>query len=151
MFQLILVISIVILDQLSKYFILKYLVPVGSIPVIPKFFYLTYVENRGAAFGLLQNQLYFFIIITIIVGSVLIYLIVKSPNKNSPVTIVLSMILGGAVGNFIDRVTRGYVVDFLDFRVWKYIFNIADAFLVVGSILLALFILFGKDQNELSK
>ena len=139
--EAIIIVLAVILDQLSKFFAVQYLKPIGTFPVIKKFFYLTYVENRGAAFGLMQNKTLFFIIITSIVGTALIYSIVKIPGSTA-YKFTLSMILGGAVGNLIDRIRLGYVVDFADFKFFPAVFNLADSFIVVGSFILAYLIIF---------
>lgn len=147
MLELFIVIFIIAIDQLSKYFARIYLKPVKTISVINNFFHLTYVENRGAAFGILQNQLWFFIVITVMVGCALIYMMVSMPEKNRHIRFILAMILGGAIGNFIDRIRFGYVVDFLDFKVWSYVFNIADSFIVVGAIILGGIILLGKENQ----
>lgn len=147
MLELFIVILIIVIDQISKYFARIYLKPVKTIPVIDNFFHLTYVENRGAAFGILQNQLWFFIVITIMVGFALIYMMISMPEKNKHIKLILAMILGGAIGNFIDRIRLGYVVDFLDFKIWSYIFNVADSFIVIGAILLGGIMLLGKENQ----
>jgi signal peptidase II len=111
--------------------------------LIPKVFHFTYVENRGAAFGILQNQRWFFISITMIVMLVIVYYMYTHSNGSLLLTIALSMILGGAIGNFIDRVRLGYVVDMFHFTLIDYpVFNVADSFVVIGTILLAYYILF---------
>jgi signal peptidase II len=132
---------VVFLDQFTKYLAAKYLMPVGSYPVIKHFFHLTYVENRGAAFGMLQNKTLFFIVITVVVGIVLIYSMIKLP-ENSLYNYTLAMILGGAIGNLIDRVRLGYVVDFIDFKFFPAVFNVADSFIVVGAIILGYLMIF---------
>ncbi|SHE32396.1 signal peptidase II [Caldanaerobius fijiensis DSM 17918] len=147
MLELFIVILIIVIDQVSKYFARIYLRPVKTIPVIDNFFHLTYVENRGAAFGILQNQLWFFIVITIMVGFALIYMMISMPEKNKHIKLILAMILGGAIGNFIDRIRLGYVVDFLDFKIWSYIFNVADSFIVIGAILLGGIMLLRKENQ----
>jgi signal peptidase II len=139
--EAIIIVLAVILDQLSKFFVVKYLKPIGTFPVIKKFFYLIYIQNRGAAFGIMQNKTLFFIIITAIVGTALIYSIVKIPGS-TVYRFTLSMILGGAIGNMIDRIRLGYVVDFVDFRFFPAVFNLADSFIVVGSFILAYLIIF---------
>jgi signal peptidase II len=133
------IITTILLDQLSKYLVIQNLKEIGTIKVIEGFFHLHYLENRGAAFGLLQNQRTFFIIMTVfIIGGILWYLI-RHEQTSQLLTIALSLIVGGAVGNFIDRVRFGYVVDFFDFLFWP-VFNIADAAIVIGQLLLLLYI-----------
>ncbi|OXT06017.1 signal peptidase II [Thermoanaerobacterium thermosaccharolyticum] len=141
--EIIIVFIAIIIDQLSKYFVVKYLKPIGSFPIINNIFHFTYVENRGAAFGILQNRTLFFIIITVIVGTILIYSIVKIPGSTF-YKFTLSMILGGAIGNLIDRVRLGYVVDFIDFKFFPAVFNLADSMIVVGAFLLCYILIFKK-------
>lgn len=141
--EIIIVFIAIIIDQLSKYFVVKYLKHIGSFPIINNVFHFTYVENRGAAFGILQNRTLFFIIITVIVGTILIYSIVKIPGSTF-YKFALSMILGGAVGNLIDRVRLGYVVDFIDFKFFPAVFNLADSMIVVGAFLLCYILIFKK-------
>ncbi|AFK87006.1 MULTISPECIES: signal peptidase II [Thermoanaerobacterium] len=133
--ELITVILAILIDQISKYFVVRYLKPIGTFPIIDNVFNFTYVENKGAAFGILQNKTLLFIIITIIVGTILVYSIIKVPSSTF-YKFTLSMILGGAIGNLIDRVRLGYVVDFIDFKFFPAVFNLADSMIVVGAILL---------------
>ena len=135
------------LDQLSKYFGLNYLKEAGSIPVIQNIFHLTYVENRGAAFGMFQNNQTIFIIVALVASAFgLYYLHKKKINLVGKVGILL--IISGAIGNLIDRVRLGFVVDYFDFRIiWEYVFNVADVFVVVGTILLCIHILFFEDKE----
>ena len=143
MLRAVIVIIAVVLDQITKYLARLYLKPIGSVQLIPKVFHFTYVENRGAAFGILQNQRWFFISITMIVMLVIVYYMYTHSNGSLLLTIALSMILGGAIGNFIDRVRLGYVVDMFHFTLIDYpVFNVADSFVVIGTILLAYYILF---------
>lgn len=100
---------LVVLDQLSKAWAVKTLLPLGDtgIPIIKGVFELRYLENRGMAFGLLQNQQVFFYIVTAILLAVMIFILLKTPGKKRflPIFILLSLIMAGAVGNFIDRAT----------------------------------------------
>lgn len=140
----------VVLDRVSKMYIVSHIGFGKSIPVIENFFYLTYWENKGAAWGIFQNGRYVFIVLTIIITIVIAYIIYKSDNillKTS-----LAIILGGAFGNLIDRVYKGSVVDFLQFRFGSYEFpnfNVADSCVCVGTILLAYYMLFiYKEKKE---
>ncbi|WMM26766.1 signal peptidase II [Tissierella sp. MB52-C2] len=142
-------IIIVLLDQISKYAAIKYLKDTYSHVVIPNFFRLSYVENYGAAFGILQNKKIFFVIITLIVISSISVFLVKNYHKINLFTrIGLGMFLGGTIGNFIDRVRFGYVVDFLSFRLFnRYefpVFNIADISIVIGTIIILILVLLDK-------
>ncbi|WP_041607658.1 signal peptidase II [Halobacteroides halobius] len=120
-----------VLDQLTKYLVVKNFTLYQSIPIIKDVFHLTYVQNRGAAFGILQNQVTFFIVISIVVIGLLIYFYHELPLDNFWNRFALGLALGGTIGNLIDRVRVGYVIDFLDFRIWP-VFNIADSAIVVG-------------------
>lgn len=140
---------IVVLDQLSKYAAIKHLKEAIPITIIPNFFRLTYVENYGAAFGILQNRKWFFIIITCAVVICLTFFLIKYYYKiNFLMRIGLGMLLGGTIGNFIDRVRFGYVVDFFSFRLFnRYefpVFNIADIAIVIGTIIILILILFDR-------
>lgn len=127
------------LDQIIKYWALNYLQVVESIPVINNIFNLTYVENRGAAFGMLQNNQTIFIVVAAIASCYgIYYLHTKKMNNIGKIGIIL--VISGAIGNLIDRVRLGFVVDYLDFHIiWNYVFNLADCFVVVGTILLCIY------------
>lgn len=141
----IIIISAIVADRVSKIICRQYLRPLGSIPVIKGVFHLTYVENTGAAFGMLQGNTWFLILTSALVSAVVAYLIWKVKPENRYVKLSLALILGGALGNLVDRVLLGYVVDFLDFRIWP-VFNIADSCVVVGAILLGYFVVV-KGEN----
>lgn len=137
----IIIISVIILDQLSKILTLKYLEPVRDIPIIENIFHLTYVENRGAAFGLFQNQKLFFLITTIIVLG-FIWFYAKSNKLNKIMIWGLSLVAGGAIGNLIDRVRLGFVVDYFNVAIINFpVFNIADCAVVIGAALISIYIL----------
>ncbi|MCI7207133.1 MAG: signal peptidase II [Clostridiales bacterium] len=133
------------LDQIIKYWALNYLKELNSIPVINNIFSLTYVENRGAAFGMLQNNQSIFILVAAVASCFgLYYLHSKKVNNLGKIGILL--VISGAIGNLIDRVRLGFVVDYLDFHIiWSYVFNLADCFVVVGTILLCLYIITSKE------
>lgn len=133
------------LDQIIKYWALNSLKEVNSIPVINNIFNLTYVENRGAAFGMLQNNQSIFILVAAVASCFgLYYLHSKKVNNLGKIGILL--VISGAIGNLIDRVRLGFVVDYLDFHIiWSYVFNLADCFVVVGTILLCLYIITSKE------
>jgi signal peptidase II len=133
-------------DQLSKSSIINKLSLHQSIPLIKGIFHLTLVYNRGAAFGILKNQTPLFII-TSLVAVVLIYLNYKKnrEKKSFSYDLSLALILAGALGNLIDRLFLGYVIDFLDFRIWP-VFNIADSAITAGAFLLA-YLMLKQKQN----
>ncbi|HLR01874.1 MAG TPA: signal peptidase II [Virgibacillus sp.] len=127
------------IDQFSKWLIVKNMEFGDRITVIDNFFHITSHRNSGAAWGILEGKMGFFYVITIIVVIGLIYYMQKYGRESSFLALSLSFVLAGAIGNFIDRVVRKEVVDFLDFNIFTYnypIFNIADSVLVVGVILL---------------
>lgn len=133
------------LDQAAKLLAVSQLKPVGNIQVIKGFLDFTFVENRGAAFGILSGQRVFFIILTLVTAVVIVYVLIKLPKNREYrlVCVSLLLILSGAFGNVIDRIFRGYVVDFFEFTFISYpVFNIADIYVVVGTILLGYLLLF---------
>lgn len=135
------------IDQLSKVWALNYLKEAGTIPVIENVFHLTYVENRGAAFGMLQNNQWIFVIVALVASIFGIYYLYKRKIKLLGKGAII-MIIAGALGNAVDRIRLGFVVDYFDFRIiWQYVFNIADVFVVVGTILLCIYILFFEDKE----
>ena len=136
---------VVLLDQLSKRVAEDRLERTGvrsvPMPVAGDFFRFTYVENRGAAFGLLQDQTAFFVLVGLIVIGVIAASYRYLPRSGFMLHLALGLQLGGAIGNLIDRVRQGYVVDFVDFGYranWWPVFNIADSAIVIGVALLAL-------------
>lgn len=152
----ILTILIIFFDQFSKNAAIKYLKNQRPIIIIENLFQLNYVENRGAAFGILQGKRVLFLIITILVILIVTFYLIKYYNQINFITrISLAMLIGGAIGNLIDRIRLGYVVDFISINlINKYdfpVFNIADICLVVSTILIAYLVLFDKleigDQN----
>jgi signal peptidase II len=128
------ILIILSLDQLAKFIITRNLQVNQSVPVIKGLFYLTLVQNRGAAFGILRNQTILFVF-TAIIAIILIYRELKSNKHKKLYSTALSLILAGALGNLIDRLIFGYVIDFLDFRIWP-VFNLADSAITIGAILL---------------
>ncbi len=126
-----------LLDRISKIIVLRNMVVGQTIPVIHDFFHFTYVRNPGAAFGILAEKKWLFIVATFAILIVLFYFVHTTESKGILMSVSLGMIAGGAVGNLWDRLQIGMVIDFLDFRgVWPYIFNIADSFIVVGVLVL---------------
>lgn len=139
------VVLVLIIDQASKYMVKSTMNLYESIPLIPNVFHLTYIENPGAAFGLLANQRVFFIVITTLILLGVIYFYYKLKSGNLLLRIALGMVVGGALGNLIDRLRMGVVTDFFDFRIWP-VFNIADSAVVVGMIYIAYQLLFYGEE-----
>ncbi|NLW43493.1 MAG: signal peptidase II, partial [Tissierellia bacterium] len=137
----------IVLDQLTKYLVVKFIKGSKPLVIAEDLLSFVYVENRGAAFGILQNKKWLFIVVTIISVTALLYLFLFHYKKMSTWLIVsLSFVLGGTIGNFIDRMRLDYVVDFISVRIMnRYdfaVFNIADSFIVIGAIMLMIHIIF---------
>ncbi|GIO26081.1 signal peptidase II [Ornithinibacillus bavariensis] len=134
----ILAVIVIAVDQFTKYLVVKNMELYEQIPIIDGFFSLTSHRNSGAAWGMLQGKMGFFYAITILVIVGVIYYLHKFGKENRLFAFALALILGGAIGNFIDRLLHQEVVDFFDFTIFGYdfpIFNIADSALTVGIIL----------------
>lgn len=145
MYILIIIVGL-ILDRLSKIYAINNFI---DKPIEGPIINLTYLENRGAAFGILQDKRIFFLLITIGIVCYLIYYFIKN-YKNNPLilNIALSLIISGALGNFYDRAFNGYVVDFIEFSFVNFpIFNIADIFVTIGCGLSIIYILFIHEEN----
>lgn len=140
---------IVILDQITKYIAKLGLMPIEKIDIISGIFELTYVENKGAAFGIFNGKRLILIGFTSIVTGVIIYYLLKNKSLNRYVKISLIMIAAGAIGNLIDRIFLGYVVDFFHLYIKNIfdfpVFNIADISIVFGTFILALNLLLSKE------
>ncbi len=151
MIELITIISVVLIDQASKILAINELTKIDTFPIINGVFHLTYATNTGAAFSIFSNKTFYLGIvslISVILLSVFLYS-EKKKGASKYMTFSLSLIIGGAIGNGIDRFIRGYVVDFFDFRLINFaVFNVADSFVVVGVILLAISILFEKKLSK---
>jgi signal peptidase II len=132
---------VVVADQITKRLAEGRLRDQRSFPIVDDILRLTYVENRGAAFGVLQDQTTFFVLVGILVIGVIAASYRYLPRSGFLLHLALGLQLGGAIGNLIDRVRQGYVVDFVDFGYranWWPVFNVADSAIVVGVALLAL-------------
>lgn len=152
MFYYIIALFVIILDQLTKWLIVKNLQLGESIKIIENFLYITSHRNRGAAWGILQGQMWFFYVITIVVIIGIVWYIQKAVKGQWLMGVSLGLMLGGAIGNFIDRVFRKEVVDFVNTYIFGYdfpVFNIADSALVIGVILLMIQML--KEERELKR
>lgn len=146
MIYILIIVAGLILDRLSKIYAINNFIenPIES-PIIN----FTYLENRGAAFGILQDKRIFFLLITVAIVLYLIYYFIKN-YKNNPLilNIALSFTISGALGNFYDRAFNGYVVDFIEFAFINFpIFNIADILVTIGCGLAIIYILFIHEEN----
>lgn len=145
MFYFFMIALIIAFDQITKYFAQKYLQPIDIYPLIEGIFQLNYERNPGAAFSILRNKQSFLIIMTSIVIVILIFYLIKIAKEKDLILlkIPLVLIIGGAIGNLIDRIRLNYVIDFFDFTLINYpVFNIADISIVIGAFLLAYAVIF---------
>lgn len=142
--------ALVVVDQLLKVWALHSLQPIGTYPVIEDIFHFTYVENRGAAFGMMAGQQWLLIWVTAAVLLLIVFLMIGGKVREKFPLFTLAVILGGGVGNLIDRVYRGYVVDYIHLKVINFaVFNFADICVTCGTAVLVLWILFGmKDEKS---
>ena len=127
------------LDQLTKLLCVKFLKEIDTLPLIKDVLHLTYVENEGAAFGILANQRWIFISVSTLTIIGLIIFLFGGFSERKLYTVPIALIISGGIGNMIDRLALGYVVDFIDFRLIKFaVFNGADSFVCIGAALLVL-------------
>lgn len=143
----------VIVDFITKKFAEFHLKGGSEVILIEKVFKLSYVENRGAAFGIFQDMRYVFIVLTVLIVFFLLWLLKKEKTESRIFRTGITLMITGAVGNFIDRVSIGYVVDFINFHLINFpVFNVADCFVCIGAGLLIVYYLFfdceGKKVNE---
>ncbi len=149
---LIIILSIIftLIDQISKILIIKFLDFNSSLELIKKFFYLTYTNNTGAAFSILTGKRVLLIIVALLIIIFLFNYLRKEKPKKMLDKIAFSLVIGGSIGNLIDRIIRGYVVDFFQIKIFKYnfpIFNVADTFITIGIILLMI-TTFRRGKND---
>jgi len=148
---IILSIILFIVDQISKILAVKLIDINHSIEVIKNFFYLTYTHNTGAAFSILTGQRLFLILIAVAILIILFNYIRKNKVKEKIEILSFSLIIGGSLGNLIDRIVRGFVIDFIDIKIFGYnfpVFNIADTFIVIGVFLLLIETIRKEHKND---
>ena len=148
--KIILITSVcVFFDQIIKYLIVSNFTLYKKNPIIEGFFNITYVQNRGAAWGILNNNIILLVVITVLALGLICSFIFKESNIKKPDIVLYGMLLGGIIGNFIDRIFRGYVIDFLDFIIFGYdfpVFNIADMLIVISVGIMI--ITYWRSRNE---
>lgn len=135
------------LDRITKILAVKGLASNGSVDVIPGIFSMTLVHNTGAAFGMFKGMTAVFSAVSLVVAVSISIYILMNKTIDRILAVSLGLILGGAIGNMIDRVWFGYVIDFFDLHVWP-VFNVADSCITIGTVILAVNILFRKYPNE---
>lgn len=142
---LILIVLIVAADQLTKWLAVIYLKNAMPAEVIPGILRFTYLENDGAAFGMLDNHRWIFMVLSTLAIAALLIFLWRWPPRSLLCRISIAFLIGGGIGNMIDRCLLGYVIDFIDFcafpEIWKYIFNVADAFVTVGTGMLMFYLI----------
>lgn len=145
MLWIILLVLILFADQLSKWLVVAMLQGKESFYVIPGVLRFTYVENDGAAFGMLDDHRWVFLVLSTVMIIALIFYIVKYKPSSKWVMTSLILIVGGGIGNMIDRILLGYVIDFIDFcafpQLWRWVFNIADSAVCVGTFMLSVWLI----------
>lgn len=142
---------VIIFDQWTKYLVIENMAIGESIPIIDNLIYLTSHRNPGAAWGILAGQMWFFYIITVIVVGIIIYYMETYSKGHRLLGLSLALVLGGAIGNLIDRVRFQEVVDFVDVYIFSYdypIFNVADSSLVIGVILIGIITLLEEVRKD---
>jgi len=143
--------TLLAIDQVTKRLAVRYLRPIGTFELIYGLFSLHYTENSGMAFGLFQGGRWVFVVLTVVVLGFIIYLYATLPKTRfrTPMRFFLLMLIGGALGNFVDRLFQGYVVDFLAFTFINFpVFNMADVFLVVSVFVLVPLFLFSESKGK---
>ncbi len=146
------IIIAIFIDQITKHLAVVHLKNKPAIVIWKDVFCLQYLENRGAAFGMLQNQRIFFIVSTLLVLAALVFIYIRIPHNSYylPLDICITYIAAGAIGNFIDRIRLGYVIDFFYFELIDFpIFNVADIFVTLSAILLCIVMLFYYKDEDL--
>ena len=141
------------LDQWTKGLAVKHLMNQPPFVIWDGVFELLYSENRGAAFGMMQGKQFFFFLIALVVLAAVVYLLWKMPvtERSMPMAVCLMMVSAGAVGNMIDRIGQGYVVDFLYFKLINFpIFNVADCYVTISAFLLILLVFFYYREEEMA-
>ncbi len=148
MIYLCITILLILADQVTKLCTINFLKPIGTIEFIKNIISFTYVENRGAAFGILQNNRWFFIAFTIVMIAAIVIYTIKIKPKSALYMWSASLIVAGGIGNLIDRIFRGYVVDMIEVTFVNYpVFNFADICVVIGAGLLCIFVLLDKKAD----
>ena len=149
MLAAIIAVAAVILDQVTKYFVVRGIELYETKPFIPGVMSLYHTRNTGAAFSMLSDHRWVFMVFSVISMGLIIFLLAKEYKRHMLMNISLGMILGGGIGNMIDRVRLGYVVDFFQTDFMEFaIFNVADCFITVGAVLLAVYVLFFEPKVE---
>lgn len=143
----------VVIDQVVKILVISKLALQQSITIINNFFNITYVRNTGAAWSILSGNVLLLIMISVLALVTIYYYLIKDKDLNKIDIVSYSMLIGGIIGNLIDRIVHGYVIDYLDFKIFNYnfpIFNIADTLIVISIIIIGISLIVGeyREQNR---
>jgi signal peptidase II len=133
-------------DRFAKILAIKTMFPGQSIGILPGIFHITLVLNKGAAFGILKDQAALFIFLSAFIVTLIILYAWKGRVVSAAPAAALGLVLGGALGNLVDRASYRYVIDYFDFRIWP-VFNIADSAICIGVTILALIVLTGNNAK----
>lgn len=150
--DIVILLSVIVIDQLTKLWAFSY--DSLNIEIIKNFFYIGQVKNTGAAWGILSGNMVIFFIVTLIAIYFIVDIYRKSKERPWYFNVALMLVLAGAIGNFIDRMTLGYVRDFFDFYIFSYdfpLFNVADSALVVGVIVIIYYIIRNPHEDIIWK
>lgn len=151
-YGLVSIILLVLIDQISKYLAIANLKGKASVTVIPHIISLTYLENPGSAWGILKNMQWLVVVFSVIILGFIIFYYTKLPQEKKyiPLKITMTMLAAGAAGNAVDRIARGVVVDFLEFKFISFpVFNVADIYVTVSVAVLFILLLFVYKEEEL--
>ena len=140
-------IIIFVIDQLAKGYITASMRLGQSIPVVKDYFYITYVVNPGAAFGIFEHQRLFFIIVALLFVAAIVFFRKKILKENTLFQWGVGLLMGGAIGNLYDRLQNGLVIDFFDFRFWP-VFNIADVAICIGAAFIMFDVCFRRGVDD---
>lgn len=143
----------VVIDQVVKILVINKMALQQSITIINNFFNITYVRNTGAAWSILSGNVLLLIMISVLALITIYYYLIKDKDLNKIDIVSYSMLIGGIIGNLIDRIVHGYVIDYLDFKIFNYnfpIFNIADTLIVISIIIIGISLIVGeyREQNR---
>ncbi len=139
---------IVVVDQLFKYLVVANIAPGETVTAIPYILDLVYVKNTGVAFGMFKDMRWIFIVLTSIIVVVFIFLLFKYRKTSKLFSISAALVIGGGIGNLIDRIFFGYVIDYLSLSFFPPVCNFADYCISVGTVLLVIYLLFFSENKE---
>lgn len=144
---------LIVIDQIVKILVINKMALQQSITIINNFFNITYVRNTGAAWSILSGNVLLLIMISVLALVTIYYYLIKDKDLNKIDIVSYSMLIGGIIGNLIDRIVHGYVIDYLDFKIFNYnfpIFNIADTLIVISIIIIGMSLIVGeyREQNR---